>query len=161
LIELLVLVAKLSLDPTAGARYIACRVGEAVLAKVLQRMVGSPEDTFGLFGLFASVGMRTALKAVDDDVGRAWTVGELAEIAGMSRSQFKAEFAATVGTNVRDFIDLRRLRFAESRLAAGLAGVSEVATSVGFRSKSSFQTAVKKLGGLRPGPQLRDLLRER
>jgi AraC-like DNA-binding protein len=103
--------------------------------------------------------MRAALQAVEDDVGRSWSVGELAEIAGMSRAQFKSEFAATVGTNVRDFIDMRRLRLAESRLVTGLAGVGELAGEVGFRSKASFQNAVKKLGGLRPGPQLRELMK--
>jgi AraC-like DNA-binding protein len=150
LVELAVLAAKLALDPTKGARYIACRVGEALLAKSLQRMAGRDSDTLGLFGLFASVGMRTALEAIERDVGHAWTIGELAELAHLPRARFRAEFVDLVGIDVRDFVDLRRIRHAERAVQAGI-DLGELATRVGFRSRTAFERALRRVGALRPG----------
>jgi AraC-like DNA-binding protein len=145
ILEMLVLIAKLSIMPGLGDRYVATRLAEAVLAKVLQRLAGAQSDTLGLFGLFASVGVKTALDAVESVVGRAWTVGELAEIARMPRAAFKAEFQDTVGTSVRDFIDLRRVAGARARIAQGLVSMADAAAAVGFRSRSALTAAVRRL----------------
>jgi AraC-like DNA-binding protein len=149
LLELTLLAGKLVLLPGMGQRYVICRLSEAILAKILQRLAGKQEDTLGLFSMFASVGVQAALAAVEADVGRAWTVRELADIAGMPRRAFEAAFADSVGTGVKDFVDLRRVRRAQAALAQGAADLADVAARVGFRSRASLRSAMHRLTGFR------------
>lgn len=146
LLELILLASKLVLLPGLGDRYVACRLSEAVLAKVLQRLAGAESDSLGLFAAFASVGVKTALQAIEGDVSRAWTVGELAKLAGMSRRAFTHAFSDTVGVEVADFVAMRRIRAVESMVASGRATVGEAATAAGFRSRSALSGAVRRVG---------------
>lgn len=146
LLELVVLASKLVLMPGLGDRYVACRLAEGVLAKVLQRLAGADSDTLGLFGAFASIGVKTALEAIEGDVSRAWTVGELSELAGMSRRAFVQAFSHTVGVDVADFVAMRRIRAVESLVASGRASVGDAAAAVGFRSRSALTGAVRRVG---------------
>ena len=148
-LELMLLAGKLAIMPGPGDAYALCRLAEAILAKVLQRMAGKEEDRLGLFSIFAAVGVKAALVAVDKDVRHAWTVGELSNIAGMPRKAFEAAFSDSVGTNVKEYISLRRVAQARDAVAAGAASIAEVAASVGFRSRASLQNAMKRVGRIR------------
>ncbi|MEM6293103.1 MAG: AraC family transcriptional regulator [Myxococcota bacterium] len=145
-VEIVLLASKLVLMPGVGDRYVAARLAEAILGKVLVRAAGAQDDRFGLFGMFASLGVRSALKAIEGDVAHGWTVGELAEIAGLPRSAFKTEFRAAMGLSVPEYLGLRRVRRCEHMLAEGMTAVAEAATAAGFRSQSSFLAAARKLG---------------
>ncbi len=145
-LEIVLLASKLALLPGVGDRYVACRLAEAVLAKVLARASGASDDRFGLFGMFASLGVRSALKAIEGDVAHGWTLGELAEIAGVPRSAFKAEFQSVMGISVSDYVGLRRLRRCESLVSDGMTAVADAASEVGFRSRASLLSATRRFG---------------
>jgi AraC-like DNA-binding protein len=148
-LEIMLLAGKLAILPGPGDAFALCRLAEAILAKILQRMAGKDEDRLGLFSIFASVGIKAALVAVDRDVRHAWTVRELADIAGMPRKAFEAAFSDTVGTSVTEYISLRRVSRARDAVAAGAANIAEIAASVGFRSRASLQHALKRVGRIR------------
>lgn len=151
LLEMVLLISKLAVMPGPGDHYVACRIAEAVLTKVLQQLAGSEEDRFGLFAVFASVGVKAALAAVRLDPARPWSIGELAEIAGTSRAEFLAGFQDAVGTDVQDFLTTRRIRFAETLLRTGAATVDELSERAGFRSSGSFRRAFERVTGHAPG----------
>lgn len=151
LLEMVLLISKLAVLPGPGDHYVACRLAEAVLTKMLQQLAGADEDRFGMFAMFASVGVKAALRAVQLDPARPWSIGELAEIAGMSRTDFTAEFQDAVGTGVQDFLVTRRVRLAETLLRTGAATVEEVSERVGFRSGGSFRRAFERITGHEPG----------
>jgi AraC-like DNA-binding protein len=158
LIELTMLAAKLAIVPGLGQRYIVCRLGEAIGAKLLQRLAGAERDTYGLFGMFASVGVRAALEAVEGNVAHPWTVAELAEVAGTTRREFRDEFRDVVGTDVADYIVMRRIRRAQAFVAGGIDDLQRVATQVGFRSVGAFRKAAERVTGLAPLDRVRSLL---
>ncbi len=145
-VEIVLLASKLVLMPGVGDRYVAARLAEAILGKVLVRAAGARDDRFGLFGMFASLGVRSALKAIEGNVAHGWTVGELAEIAGLPRSAFKSEFRAAMGLSVPQYLGLRRVRRCERMLAEGMTAVADAATAAGFRSQSGFLSAARRLG---------------
>lgn len=150
LIEMVLLISKIAILPGPGDHYVACRIGEAVLTKTLQQLSGAKEDRFGLFAMFASVGVKAALAAIQMDPARPWSMGELAELAGMSRAEFAAQFHDAVGTDVQDFLLMRRVRLAETLLRSGTATVDELSDRVGFRSTGSFRRAFEKVTGHAP-----------
>lgn len=146
LLEIVLLTSKLVLMPGVGDRYVAARLAEAILGKILMRTAGANDDRFGLFGMFASIGVRSALKAIEGDPAYAWTVGELAELAGIPRSAFKSEFQSTIGIPLSEYLQLRRVRRCQSLMAEGMLAIGDAASQAGFRSRSSFMTAVRRLG---------------
>jgi AraC-like DNA-binding protein len=144
-LEIVLLASKLVLMPGIGDRYVAARLAEAILGKVLVRAAGAQDDRFGLFGMFASLGVRSALKAIEGDPAHGWTLGELAEIAGVPRSAFKAEFRSTIGVPLSEYLELRKLRRAQSLIADGAMAVADAAASAGFRSRAGFMAAMRRL----------------
>jgi len=151
LVEMVLLISKLALLPGPGDHYVACRIAEGVLTKTLTQLAGAEEDRYGVFAMFASVGVKAALKAVQLDPSRPWSVGDLAAIAGMSRKEFVADFNDTVGTNVQDFVSTRRVRFAESLLRSGTVTIESLADRAGFRTEGAFRRAFKQVTGHIPG----------
>ena len=117
---------------------------KAVLGKILVHTAGAADDRFGLFGMFASLGVRSALKAIEGDPAYAWTVGELAELAGIPRSAFKSEFQASIGVPLSEYLELRRVRRCQSLLSDGMLAVSDAASQAGFRSRSGFIAAMRR-----------------
>jgi AraC-like DNA-binding protein len=146
LLEIVLLASKLVLMPGVGDRYVAARLAEAILGKILVRAAGARDDRFGLFDMFASLGIRSALKAVEGNPAHAWTLGELAEIAGIPRSAFKAEFSSSIGVPLSEYLQLRRARRCQTLLADGMLAVGDAAAQAGFRSESGFMSAVRRLG---------------
>ena len=144
LVEIVLLTSKLVLMPGVGDRYVATRLADAVLGKVLMRTAGAADDRFGLFGMFASLGVRSALKAIEGDPAYAWTIGELAELAGIPRSAFKSEFQATIGVPLGEYLELRRVRRCQSLLSSGMVAVADAAAQAGFRSRAGFTAAVRR-----------------
>lgn len=147
LVEMILLISKIAALPGPGDHYVACRLAEAVLTKALQQLSSTDEDRFGVFALFASVGVKAALRAIKLDPTRAWSIGELTEIAGMNRADFVHGFADAVGLDVQEFVATRRVRLAESLLRAGDTSVVELANRVGFRSGSAFRRAFRRVTG--------------
>lgn len=158
LIELTMLAAKMAVVPGLGQRYIVCRLGEAIGAKLLQRLAGQDSDTYGLFSMFASAGVRASLKAIEGDVAHPWTVAELAQIAGIPRHAFREEFQDVVGADVSEYVTMRRIRRAQAAVIGGLSDLGEVASSVGFRTVGAFKKAADKVSGARPFSAARGLL---
>ena len=60
--------------------------------------------------------MAAAINAMHDDPAHRWTLGELAERAGMSRSIFALQFKETVGTSPMEYLTRWRMLLAGDRL---------------------------------------------
>jgi AraC-like DNA-binding protein len=82
----------------------------------------------------------SVLSIMDREYKHPWTVAELAELAGMSRSVFAVEFQTTIGDTPFSKLSAIRLEEASRRLLEDTR-IGEIATSVGYRSVAAFSRA--------------------
>ncbi len=108
-----------------------------------------------LFAL-ADKQMSAAIHAMHDDPVHRWTLQELAERAGMSRSTFALKFKETVGTSPMEYMTPWRMLLAGDKLTDSGDPVSVIALSLGYESESAFSTAFKRVMGCSPRQYGRD-----
>jgi AraC-like DNA-binding protein len=94
--------------------------------------------------------LSSAIQAIHAEPARNWTLAELGETAGMSRSVFSERFKATVGETPIDYVSRWRMLLACSRFENGDDPVSVVAPALGYLSESAFSKAFKRVIGCTP-----------
>jgi AraC-like DNA-binding protein len=85
-----------------------------------------------------------------DEPARGWTLQELAQHVGMSRSTFALKFKETVGEPPMEYLTRWRMLLAGDRLENSSDPVSVIALSLGYESESAFSTAFKRVMGCSP-----------
>ena len=91
-----------------------------------------------------------SLDRIFSDLGGNHTVESLAETAGMSRSAFSENFTAAFGQPPMTFLHQIRMQRAANLLQEASYSVEEVATQIGFASRSHFSHAFKEHHGMSP-----------
>jgi AraC-like DNA-binding protein len=134
-----------------GGFLIAQHLAHMMLVQALRLYVaeGSSSGVGWLFAL-ADKQMGAAIGAMHENPAYPWTLQELAERVGMSRSTFALKFKATVGAAPMEYLTRWRMLLAGDRLANSRDPVSLVARSLGYESESAFGTAFKRVMGCSP-----------
>ena len=134
-----------------GSRLVLLRIAELVFVEVLRSYLtsGAGEDSSWLAGLRDPIVGR-AVARLHAEPARAWTLPELAREAGASRSVLAERFTSFVGQSPMLYLTHWRMQLAASRLTAGAAPVSAVASGVGYESEAAFCRAFKKVTGVTP-----------
>lgn len=91
-----------------------------------------------------------AIAAMHDRPAHCFTLAELAEVAGMSRSVFAARFASALMKSPIEFLKTLRLERAAELLARTDLPVKAVAAQVGYASRSAFTRAFVTRHGTGP-----------
>jgi AraC-like DNA-binding protein len=94
--------------------------------------------------------MSAAISAMHESPEHRWTLQELGERAGMSRSIFALKFKETVGTSPMEYLTRWRMLLAGDRLTNSSDPLSVIARSFGYESESAFSTAFKRVMGCSP-----------
>jgi AraC-like DNA-binding protein len=94
--------------------------------------------------------MRAAITFMHDNPGHRWTLQELAERVGMSRSIFALRFKETVGETPMEYLTRWRMLLAGDRLMTPGNSVSDIALTLGYESESAFGKAFKRVMGCSP-----------
>ena len=94
--------------------------------------------------------MSEAIDSMHDDPAHPWTLQELAERVGMSRSSFAQKFKETVGESPIGYLTRWRMLLAGDRLANSNDPISVISLSLGYESESAFSTAFKRVMGCSP-----------
>jgi AraC-like DNA-binding protein len=81
---------------------------------------------------------------------RAWTLGDLARTAGMSRTRFAEEFKLVTGQTPGRIISRMRLTTAARRLASAALSVEATASEAGYGSAAAFVRAFQREFGETP-----------
>ena len=92
-----------------------------------------------------------AVRAIHDDLARAWTVAAMAREAGVSRSAFAAAFSAAVGETPLDYVTTWRVHRAKVLLTSTDEGLAEIARRVGYDSDTALSRAFRRKVGVPPG----------
>jgi AraC-like DNA-binding protein len=88
-----------------------------------------------------------AISPIHDEPAHDWTVEELGQRAGMSRSTFALRFKETLGVSPMEYLTRWRMLLAGDRMANTGDSISEIAQSLGYESASAFTKAFKKIMG--------------
>lgn len=94
--------------------------------------------------------IRLAIEFLEERLGQALSVTELAEASGMSESHFRQRFHQEMGISPSDFIARRRVNRAKQLLKSSELSITEIAFKLGFQSSPYFAAVFKKLTGVTP-----------
>ncbi len=143
------LVGEESLERKAGRDLVLTRLVEVLLVEALRST--TPDDAPpGLLSGLADARLAPALRQMHAQVGRSWTVAQLAKVAGLSRSTFFERFARTVGIPPMEYLLAWRMAVAKDLLRREDLPLSDVAERVGYGSASNFSTAFSRHVGQPP-----------
>lgn len=137
--------------PTTGGGSAAVRLRAFELIFVLALRHSLARCHTPLSHALSDPGIGAALTAMYDDHARPWSVGELAAVAGMSRSAFSRTFKELVGDTPARHLRLRRLDEARRLLQTTGASQEAIARRVGYDSAVGLHLAFKAEYGIAPG----------
>mgnify|MGYP000011000224 CR=1 FL=1 len=119
------------------------RLCELLFSYAIRHFIESNECHMGVPALFAHPQIAKAVAAIHTKPAHAWGLINLAEHAGMSRTQFAHAFKNTSGWTPIQYLSWWRMQLAWSYLHAG-ERVASVADSVGYQSEAAFSRAFRK-----------------
>ncbi|WP_454857776.1 AraC family transcriptional regulator [Rhizobium binxianense] len=137
-------------DPQPGGTLIAQQAAYFLLVEALRLHLA--HDTSGSGWLFALTDRRlgAALSSIHEDPARNWSLKELAQSAGMSRTAFAQAFKAKVGETPIAYLARWRMTLAANRLQAHGEPISSIAPELGYQSESAFSAAFRRHWGTSP-----------
>jgi len=133
-----------------GGSVLANRLADLLFVGVLRAWLEDADDATGWVAALADPQLGRALRAIHGDAARPWTVAELAQEAGMSRSAFFDRFNRRVGEPPAAYLTRWRMTVARSQLRRSAAPLIEIAERVGYGSEAAFSRAFKRLVGVPP-----------
>ena len=132
-----------------GHRVLADRLFEVVLLQLLRWLLDHPGEARmppGLLTGLADPRLARTLTAVHEAPGQAWSLAQMADQAGMSRSAFAARFKAVVGETPADYLAHWRLTLAQAHLRSGRS-IKAIAHELGYANPSALSRVfAQKLG---------------
>lgn len=138
-------------NPQPGGVLMSTHLAHLMLVQVLRLFMAASSDLpKGWFLALTDRQISPAIGAMHAEPARRWTLGELARIAGISRTVFAQRFKALVGSTAMDYLARWRMLVAADRLRNGEESVSSIAYSLGYESESSFSTAFKRIMSYSP-----------
>ncbi|MGY2893808.1 AraC family transcriptional regulator [Deinococcus sp. UYEF24] len=131
-----------------GARLVAEHLAQLFLIQAL-RVYLDRVGTARVGWLFALTDpeLSVIIGALHAEPAFSWTVQEMAERAGLSRSTFAARFKAGVGMAPMEYLTKWRMLLAADRLTGGEETIASIALSLGYESEAAFSTAFKRVMG--------------
>jgi AraC-like DNA-binding protein len=123
-----------------GRQHIVDRLFEVVIVLILRTLLNRSSVDSGLLAGMAEPQLAKAMIAIHTTPERAWTLEQLAECAGMSRSKFASVFPERVGVTPMEYIARYRISIAEEMLRKGQA-LKFVASQVGYSSAAALSRA--------------------
>lgn len=144
-------------EPRPGSVLMGEYLAQMMLVEVLQlHVTKNASGAVGWLFALADRQVRVAIEAMHRAPARRWTVQELAEQAGMSRSAFAQRFKERVGLPAMSYLTRWRMMLAADQLLNSKSSVAEIAFSLGYESESAFGFAFKREMGCPPRQYGRD-----
>jgi AraC-like DNA-binding protein len=132
-----------------GRQTAVDRLAEYLLVLLLRTAMNARMIEGGVLMGLADPRLAKAIGAMHERPEHAWSLGTLAEKAGMSRARFAVHFRQTVGVTPFDYLADWRVGVAQTLLKQGKA-LKIVAPSVGYASSAALTRAFVQRVGLSP-----------
>ncbi|HWZ51554.1 MAG TPA: AraC family transcriptional regulator [Granulicella sp.] len=138
-------------EPQPGGFLVAQQLAYMMLVQALRlHLAEGLRGGVGWLFALADKQMSAAIHAMHDAPAQRWTIQELAERAGMSRSTFALRFKEAVGESPMEYLTRWRMLLAGDRLANSSDSISVISLALGYESESAFSTAFKRVMGCSP-----------
>ena len=134
-----------------GAAGVLAKLAEVLFIEVLRLYINEPST--GRTGWLAGMGDRivgAALNELHERPAHAWTLEELARVAGTSRSVLAERFQHMVGTSPMQYLTQWRMVLAANLLARSNAPLARIAEDVGYQTDTAFSRAFRREYGAPP-----------
>lgn len=149
-----------STNPSLGGEVIINRLAELVFIYGVRDFILANKTETSFLALYCDDKLKRTVEAIHDAPAHKWTLEELAEYAGMSRTAFAQRFRQVSGWTPHVYLTWWRMQVAWGLLQRRLA-VIDVAEQVGYDSDTAFSRVFKKQFGQSPHQVQKDLLRGR
>lgn len=136
-------------DTQPGGALMISRLIDLTVIRILRTWVQQGVASGWLGGL-ADARVARALRAIHETPGKQWRIDALADVAGMSRSNFCERFSALVGRSPLRYQNEWRLTLAKTMLVQQGNRIGEVGFAIGYESEAAFSRAYKAFFGRSP-----------
>jgi AraC-like DNA-binding protein/quercetin dioxygenase-like cupin family protein len=139
-------------DGTArrGALIVCSRIATAIVSAVIQQWAEHGCAPAQWLREDDDPHIRRAIEALHQQMDRAWSVGELARVATMSRSAFAVRFREVVGQSPASYLASARMEVARELLPRPELTVADIARRLGYESDAGFSRAFRRDAGMPP-----------
>ena len=135
-----------------GSEAMLAKLSEALFVDALRRYVaGLPDQQTGWLAGARDPIVGRSLGLLHGRVAHPWTIADLADEVGISRSALVERFTRYLDEPPMTYLTRWRLQLAARSLEKTSRGVSEIAADVGYESEAAFNRAFKREFGLPPG----------
>ena len=140
-----------------GGELVITRLSDALVVLTL-RLYASEHGAQGWMTALRDARMGPVLSALHSQPERAWSVEELARVAGMSRAAFAARFMQVVGEPPMRYLTRVRMGVAQALLRQQQRTLAQIAAATGYGSEAAFSVAFKRWVGQPPATYRRAAL---
>jgi AraC-like DNA-binding protein len=147
-----------STSDAPGAEIVMARLSDVLFIQILRAHITQEarereicRSKANLLRAMVDPQMGRALELIHRQPHYSWTVAELAEQIGMSRTGFAVRFAKLAGIAPLDYVRKWRMHKAGDLLRHGESNIDEIAGLVGYESGAAFSKAFKREMGIAPG----------
>ena len=137
---------------SVGSEAMLAKLSEALFVDTLRRYVaGLPEKQMGWLTGSRDPIVGKSLGLMHSRVAHPWTIADLADEVGISRSALVERFTRYISEPPMTYLTRWRLQLAARTLERTSRGVAEIAADVGYESEAAFNRAFKREFGQPPG----------
>jgi AraC-like DNA-binding protein len=135
-----------------GSACLLTRLVELMFIEILRNsMQHLPNQQVGWLSALNDPIIGQALESIHADPAHPWTVSELANKIGISRSALAARFTQFVGQPPMKYLTYWRLQLASRQLQYSDNSIAKIAIQTGYESEAAFNRAFKRHIGVPPG----------
>jgi len=137
--------------PGPGSGTLLAKLAELLFVEAMRRYIEAlPEQQTGWLAGLRDRYVGRALSLMHGRPAHDWTVDDLAERVGLSRSALAQRFSNLLGQPPMQYLTRWRLVLAAAALRAGNRSIALVAEESGYESESAFNRAFKREFGVPP-----------
>ena len=129
----------------AGSEAVLAKLSEALFVETLRRYIAQlPGQQTGWLAGARDPEVGKALALMHRHPARPWTIADLANEAGLSRSVLAERFRHYLGEPPMSYLTRWRLQLGAQMLASTSYSVAQIASEVGYESEPAFNRAFKR-----------------
>lgn len=138
-------------DRKPGGDAVLERLSEMMFVDAARRCLESlPQESVGWLAGLRDRHVGRALALMHEHPSRDWSLEELAQEVGLSRSAFHERFVQFIGQPPMQYLASWRIQLGARLLRESSRVVASIALEVGYESEAAFSRAFKRMVGMPP-----------